>query len=123
MLKKIDVFILSILFILGLLLTGLIYFPKSSVGSHVVIRENGIVRQMLPLTSNTCVTIPCDNGGINTIQVKDGAVSMIEANCADHICINHAPIHSSNESIICLPHRLTVEISNNEVPGPDAVSY
>lgn len=52
----------------------------------------------------------------NLISVADGVIVMDEADCKDQICVHHKPISSVRESIICLPHRLVVEIS-----GDDAV--
>lgn len=46
----------------------------------------------------------------NLISVADGTVIMEAADCRDQICVHHKPISSKGESIICLPHRLVVEI-------------
>lgn len=46
----------------------------------------------------------------NLISVEGGTVVMEDADCADLICVHHKPIFSKGESIICLPHRLVVEI-------------
>ena len=49
----------------------------------------------------------------NLISVADGTVTMEEADCKDQICVHHKPISSAGESIICLPHRLVVEITGD----------
>lgn len=46
----------------------------------------------------------------NLISVADGKVTMEAADCQDQICVHHKPIMSERESIICLPHKLVVEI-------------
>lgn len=46
----------------------------------------------------------------NLLSVSDGEVRMEAADCRDQICVHHSPISSGGESIICLPHRLVVEI-------------
>ena len=50
----------------------------------------------------------------NLISVADGTVIMEAADCKDQICVRHKPISSKGESIICLPHRLVVEIDSGE---------
>lgn len=50
----------------------------------------------------------------NLISVTDGTVIMEAADCRDQICVHHKPILSGGESIICLPHRLVVEIVGGE---------
>lgn len=49
----------------------------------------------------------------NLFTVADSTVTMEAADCRDQICVNHKPIMSERESIICLPHRLVVEMSGS----------
>lgn len=51
----------------------------------------------------------------NLISVTDGMVVVEAADCKDQICVRHKPVSSKGESIICLPHRLVVEIIGDEV--------
>ena len=46
----------------------------------------------------------------NLLAVSAESVSMDAADCRDQICVHHIPITGSGESIICLPHKLAVEI-------------
>lgn len=46
----------------------------------------------------------------NLLSVSGSGVSMEAADCRDQICVHHIPITRGGESIICLPHRLAVEI-------------
>lgn len=41
---------------------------------------------------------------------EDGTVRMLAASCPDQICVNHREIKVSMDNIICLPHRLVLEI-------------
>ena len=50
----------------------------------------------------------------NLISVSDGTVVMEAADCRDRICVHHKSISSTGESIICLPHRLVVEVESGE---------
>jgi len=62
----------------------------------------------------------------NVIEVKDGAAKMTDANCPDHYCMNQQAIRYSNQIIVCLPHKLVVEVENGSPPGddvPDVVPY
>lgn len=47
----------------------------------------------------------------NLFSVRDDTVTMEAADCADQICVHHRPITSAGENIICLPHRLVVELA------------
>lgn len=46
----------------------------------------------------------------NTLKLSKSGVSMEAADCPDQICVHHIPITGGGESIICLPHKLVVEI-------------
>ena len=63
-----------------------------------------------------------DVGEGNRLEIKDGAVHMIYADCPDQICVNHVPIYRNHESIICLPNQVVLEIVNGEESGLDAVT-
>ena len=46
----------------------------------------------------------------NTVEIKDGAVAVTNADCKNQICVNHAAITKKGESIICLPNKVIAEI-------------
>ncbi len=61
----------------------------------------------------------------NLVSVQNGAVSVEAADCKDQICVHHKPVSMAGESIVCLPHRLVVEIAGmKEAAGgaPDGVA-
>ncbi len=58
----------------------------------------------------------------NTLKLSKSGVSMEAADCPDQICVHHIPITSGGESIICLPHKLVVEIrSETDDDGLDGM--
>lgn len=61
--------------------------------------------------------------GVNVLRVSDGGIRMIEADCPDQLCLGFGHIHRENETIVCLPNRVFVEIvaSNGGGDGLDAV--
>lgn len=58
-------------------------------------------------------------GGFNKVIIKDGQVYVAEADCPDGWCVRHAAVSRAGEVIVCLPHRLIVEIRGN-APAVDA---
>lgn len=75
----------------------------------VVVRRDGEIIRTLPLDAEETVEFS-DANGANWIQVKNGAVRMIRADCSDQICVRRGDIRRTGETLVCLPHRLTVEI-------------
>lgn len=51
--------------------------------------------------------------GENIISIEKGGARIVEADCHDKICIKSGFIDTPGQSLICLPHKLTVEIKNN----------
>ncbi len=51
-----------------------------------------------------------DGSGSNTVQVEKGRIRISEADCPDQICVNQGWISGGAVPIVCLPHRLMIEI-------------
>ena len=84
---------------------------------------DGKITETLPLDEDTEKEIATENGGTNTLVIKDGRAKMVEANCPDGICKNHKAISRNGESIICLPHKVVVSVvDNNSDDEIDAVA-
>lgn len=122
-LKKADIIFLSILVCTGILLTILIYIPRSSTGTYVEIRINGEQTAVYPLSENRRETFHTASGE-NTINIQDGAVSMTAADCPDKVCVSMKRIFRSGQTIVCLPHQLVLEIKDsvNKTSPLDAVT-
>ncbi len=76
------------------------------------IKRDGRVIQTIDLNA---VSEPYDlkvegEGGYNIMRIEKGAISVIEADCPDKVCIKQGKITGSSYPIVCLPHKLTVEI-------------
>lgn len=68
------------------------------------------------MTVSSCGNVPeiPDEGAFNLFSVTDGVVQMEAADCRDQICVRHRAVSAVGESIICLPHKLVVEITTGE---------
>ena len=51
-----------------------------------------------------------DESGSNTVQVERGRIRISAADCPDQVCVKQGWISGGAVPIICLPHRLTIEI-------------
>ena len=51
-----------------------------------------------------------DGSGANTVQVERGRIRISAADCPDQVCVKQGWISGGAVPIICLPHRLTIEI-------------
>lgn len=121
--KKADFFFITVLTILGIILTMIIYLPRTSSGNYVEVRLNGEKTAAYPLDTERTETIHTDNG-TNTFQIQNGTVTMTQADCHDRTCVSMKSISRSGETIVCLPHKLVLEVITNDngSPAMDAVT-
>ena len=89
---------------LGLLLLVGTYFLKND-GNRVVIKKVGKVVGEYSLNVDTTVNLET-----NKLIIKNGKAYMESANCPDKICVAHAPISKTGETIVCLPNKIIAEI-------------
>ena len=118
--SKADLILFIILTLTGIAATVWIYFPKNRAATHLEVRQNGSIIMTLPLDTDTEQTISGKNGGTNTFQISGQTATMLEADCGDHTCISTGKISHAGESIVCLPHRLVLQITSSDDSGEDA---
>ena len=53
--------------------------------------------------------------GHNTVHVEKGAISVSEADCPDKVCMYQGRLTGSGIPIICMPHRLVIEIEGGDI--------
>lgn len=118
--KKWDVVVVLAAFAIA----GSLYFSgllrADTPGGVAVVYVDGVEITRLSLLQDTQYRVETEQG-YNVIEVKDGKAEIIDADCRDKICANHKPISLKNESIICLPHKVVVEIEGGNENTVDAV--
>lgn len=111
--KKADFIVIAVVIIIAGVILFFLYGVNGNSGAYVLIQVDGKVTDTLPLDTDATREIFTDNGGTNTLVIKDGYAKMTEANCPDGICTNHKQINKNGESIICLPHKVVVTVVND----------
>ena len=110
-LKRDIILVLSMVIIAAAAFLIINYAVKKD-GRYVVIKVDGQVVKTLDLNrEETTIEV---NGGVNRIVIKDGKVSMTEADCPDELCVKTGKISRTGETIVCLPHRVVVEIKGSQ---------
>ena len=88
-------------------------------GSFAVVKIDGKETARYPLSVNTEVVIETGDNGKNTLVIENNKAFMKDANCPDKICEGHSKISYKGETIVCLPHKVVIEIvtedSENEL--------
>lgn len=110
--KKKDLILISVILGIALISFGIIKFTQKD-GKKVVVTVDGEKVYTASLEKDQIYEIPVHNGK-NVMEIKNGKVCMKQADCPDQICKKHTEIEKSGETIVCLPHKVVIEISSEE---------
>ena len=105
MLKKGDIIIIACVTAVILISVVALCVPNTH-GTTVTVKKDNEVLYEVSL-SKECI-LELDG---NTVCVKNGEVYMKYADCENQLCVKQGRIFSAGESIICLPHRVSVTVS------------
>ena len=105
--------ILILLLSAAALSAGIIFMQKKQTTSPVArITLDGELLREIPLDQveeSYSFTVDTDEGS-NTILVEPGRIRVSEANCPDQVCVNQGFISDGTVPVVCLPHKLMIEI-------------
>lgn len=121
MIKKNDIILIIAVIIIGLSVMAYLNLNKTE-GSKVLLIVNEKTVKSFSLSKNITYTYKSKAGIINTFRIKDGYVEMLEATCPDKLCVKHKKIHFNHETIVCLPHKLVLEIVDGEKQDVDMIA-
>ncbi len=123
--KKGDVILLIVVLFIGIM--GILaHAVLGKEAEHAVVTVDGSTYGIYPLNENREIKICNESGGENILLIKDGKADMIFADCPNQDCVQHASIAKANESIICIPNKVSVTITGQdktEESQPDAYVY
>ena len=117
--KKTDL-ILVVLALVAAAGIWLFYSAGADHGQGVTITVDGSEEAFLPLDEDDTIRIETEDG-YNVVTVKDGEVFVTEADCRDQICVDHKKVSKTGETIVCLPHKMVVEITGEGEAEVDMV--
>ncbi len=111
--KRNDILLIVGIVLAALLAAGIYWLFIYKEGTTVQVSINGKVTASFPLDTDTTYTIKTADGGINVLEIKNGAAGIAEANCPDELCVHQKKISHQGENLICLPHKVMVDITNS----------
>ena len=86
---------------------------KENQEKQVVIKVDGEVYGRYSLDEDQVVEIE-EGDFYNRVRIEDGKAYMEEADCPDGYCEEQGKINNRTQTIVCLPHKLVVEIEEVE---------
>ena len=84
--------------------------PKNTV--RIVSDGKTLYTIDLSTAQDTTLTIEHE-GHYNIVEIKDGMIRVKEADCPDQTCVKMGRLSGSATPIICLPHKLVIEFTDD----------
>lgn len=100
-----------------LIICTVLSFPlliSGKCATYAEIISDGQVLQTVDLSTDREMQITSENGGQNTVTVKDGRIGVTDANCPDHYCMDRGMCNRGTQ-IVCLPNRLIIRFITPQV--------
>ena len=117
--KKTDL-ILALAAIIAAAGIWLFYSAGADHGLTAVVTVDGEVRAELSLDKDETATIETE-WGYNIVHTENGQAFVTEADCRDQICVDHKKVDKVGETIVCLPHKMVVEVVGEGEAEADVV--
>lgn len=108
----------AVAMVLAVLIASIVMLTAKK-GGTVEVYVDGKLTYSYSLDKNRTFTVDCDNGK-NVVEIKDGKVSVIDADCKNRACVKSKAISKKGEQIVCLPHKLIVVIKGGSEGELDA---
>ncbi|HAH18098.1 MAG TPA: hypothetical protein DCL29_03705 [Eubacterium sp.] len=95
---------------------ALFLFLKFSAndGEQVIVKVDKKEIARYDLNTDREVIIDGKDGGKNTLVIKDGKAYIKDATCPDKLCEHQGKVHMVGQSLICLPNRVVIEITDDK---------
>lgn len=119
--RKADILLFCVLLLSAGLSAGLFALRAAASGATVVVTLDGETYGSYSLEEDREIEVATETG-TNIVCIENKNVYMEYSDCHNQVCVEHAPISRSGESIICLPHRVVVQIEGGKEADVDAVA-
>ena len=117
-LKKIDIVIIVFLIVFSFIPHFIFSktLSENYTSTYASIKVSGKFYNNIPLSSfkGEKNLLSQTSHGKNTILVKDNTIQILDADCKDELCVKQGIISKVGENLICLPHKLIIEIKGDE---------
>ena len=120
--------IVLVLLVIVAAIAGVVLVSGASAGekgSLAIIEVNGKEVRRLELSDKQRYRTLAVEGtlGPSTVAVEDGKIWMAESACRDKLCVGMGRIDSTGQSVVCLPNRVVIRITDGAKPGSvDAIT-
>ena len=111
--KKKDLMLGAGIIVIALAMLLVMQLTRGEEGNQIQVTLDGKIYGTYSLSKDQTIEVK-DGDFYNRIRIEDGKAYMEEANCPDGYCEEQGKISGHTQTIVCLPHKLVVEVLENE---------
>jgi hypothetical protein len=117
--KKWDVIIVTLLIVISFIpYLIFMYNQRDNTGEiYAVVSVNGKEYRKIRLDNHTTTEefMVETADGFNTIKLEGSNIGVVDADCPDKVCILPGLVNKVGERVVCLPHKVVIEIKGTKI--------
>lgn len=118
----------DIILFVGILLAAFLlwlipFLLNRDAAAMVTVYQNGREIGTYPLEKEQTISVPYGENSYNLLFISGGEASISDADCPDGLCVRQKAVSRNGESIICLPHKLVIQVVAGKEKELDAFTY
>ena len=79
-------------------------------GARITVTVDSVEYGTYDLSTDQTIPIQIDGETANVLTIENGKAKMTDADCPDQLCVHQSAIDRTNETIVCLPHKVVVTV-------------
>ncbi|OTN77952.1 hypothetical protein A5886_003053 [Enterococcus sp. 8G7_MSG3316] len=118
--------VIILLLILSSFLPILIFGQTQTATKEAVLRVDGTEITRFDLVEGQqsyTYLYEDEDGDYNLLEIDGDRIRIKEANCGDQICVRRGWASKNGETIVCLPHKMVIEIQASDGSETDDLIY
>ena len=119
--KKKDLILGAGIIVIALAMLLVMQLTRGEEGNQIQVTLDGKIYGTYSLSKDQTIEVK-DGDFYNRIRIEDGKAYMEEANCPDGYCEEQGKINGRTQTIVCLPHKLVVEVLDADGLENDSAS-
>ncbi|MFR6291662.1 MAG: NusG domain II-containing protein [Peptococcaceae bacterium] len=110
--KCICLILCGVILLLGI--AGCFWITRPAENNTVAVIQDGVILHTFDLSDTEDTVFQVESPyGVNEIQVQDGTIRTLSADCPDQTCVRMGALSPTGLPIVCLPHRLVIQYTEH----------
>lgn len=110
--NRVFIIVIIVIFLAGIVGSLLVWTAPAKSHIRVVSDDEIVYTADLNTTEDTTFDVRYGDH-VNTIEIRDRQIRVLSSDCPDQTCVRMGWLKSASMPIVCLPHKLVVEFTDD----------